>query len=297
MISKLIAKVLEWLKDHTIGVLLTALGIGVAGATAGGVEAHKAKKINKRALSIQQEALDKHEEQYQLTQQTLAQLGEAEKTAIDSFLFFADTMARIQGRPQMKTNIFSSVKLPSYEPEEIKCLSNDLQMALAGVSGAGAGALAGLAAFGASAVVAAPAMISTGIVLCVKGFGLKKKAIENERQAKKLQKSVDEIVAFYAELRGAANTFRNSVSAVYTKYNECLLRVNSVLMTKNTWKEFTRTERKNVENTVLLARLLYQMCKTNVVIQQEEDEKIETINTGELTKLEKQSAKLLEGIA
>lgn len=297
MIWKIIKKIFSWITGHPKTVLGIGVAASVAGATVGGINAHKAKKINDRAQSIQQAALDKHEKQYQLTQRTLAQLGEIEKTAIDSFPFFSDTMAQIQGRPEFKSNIFSTVKLPNYEPEEIKCLSNDLQMALAGAGGAGIGALAGLAVFGATAIAAAPAMIGTGVVLCAKGFSLKKKAVETERQAKYLQKIVDEIVAFYVELRDATNSFRNSVSAVYTKYNECLQRVNSVLMIKSTWKELTRPERKNVENTVLLARLLYEMCKTNILIQQKDKRKLEKINSDNLLDLEKQAAKLLKLVA
>ena len=184
-------------------------------------------------------SLEKHNRAYDETEQVLAQLGEAEERAIDSFTWFADTMERIQGRPQFKSNVFSSVKLPNYEPNEIKTLSIEVKMAIGGAGGAGIGALAGLAAFGAGAIIAAPAMIGAGLVLCVKGFGLKKKAIENKRQAKEMMKSIDEIVAFYAELRTAADTFRESLNAVYYKYSELLTRIEAILQVKSVWKEFT----------------------------------------------------------
>ena len=170
-------------------------------------------------------------------------------------------------------------------------------MAIGGVGGAGVGALAGLAAFGAGAIVAAPAMIGAGLVLCVKGYGLKKKAVENKRQAKEMMASVDEIVAFYAELRKAANTYRESVSSVYKVYTEHLNRVEAILMTKTAWKEFTRKEKKTVENTVLLARLLYEMTKVTLVVKQDDEEKLEKINTAELVKLQKQAGKMLKEVA
>ena len=218
-----------------------------------------------------------------------------EKDAIDSFVHFADTMERIQGRPKFKSNIFSTVKLPNYEPEEIKNLSAEVRMAIDGVVGAGVGGLAGLAAFGAGAgaLVAAPAMALGGVVLCVKGFGLKKKAIENKRQAKQMEKSVDEIVAFYAELRKAADSFRGSVTAVYSRYAEGLQHVEDTLTIKTVWKQFSREEKKNVENTVLLARLLYEMTQTKIVVRQEKEDKLETVNTAEIAKLQKQATKLL----
>lgn len=295
MIRRIIRWIISFFTRHKKGVIVGAAAIGGAGAGAGIFNAHKAKKINRQALDIQQNALEKHEQAYQETQAVLALLGEVEKDAIDSFVHFADTMERIQGRPKFKSNIFSTVKLPNYEPEEIKNLSAEVRMAIDGVVGAGVGGLAGLAAFGAGAgaLVAAPAMALGGVVLCVKGFGLKKKAIENKRQAKQMEKSVDEIVAFYAELRKAADSFRGSVTAVYSRYAEGLQHVEDTLTIKTVWKQFSREEKKNVENTVLLARLLYEMTQTKIVVRQEKEEKLETVNTAEIAKLQKQATKLL----
>ena len=295
MIRRIIRWIISFFTRHKKGVIVGAAAIGGAGAGAGIFNAHKAKKINRQALDIQQNALEKHEQAYQETQAVLALLGEVEKDAIDSFVHFADTMERIQGRPKFKSNIFSTVKLPNYEPEEIKNLSAEVRMAIDGVVGAGVGGLAGLAAFGAGAgaLVAAPAMALGGVVLCVKGFGLKKKAIENKRQAKQMEKIVDEIVAFYAELRKAADSFRGSVTAVYSRYADGLQRVENTLTTKTVWKQFSREEKKNVENTVLLARLLYEMTQTKIVVRQEKEDRLETVNTAEIAKLQKQATKLL----
>ena len=295
MIMRIIRWIISFFTRHKKGVIVGAAAIGGAGAGAGIFNAHKAKKINRQALDIQQNALERHEQAYQETQAVLALLGEVEKDAIDSFVHFADTMERIQGRPKFKSNIFATVKLPNYVPEEIKNLSAEVRMAIDGVVGAGVGGLAGLAAFGAGAgaLVAAPAMALGGVVLCVKGFGLKKKAIENKRQAKQMEKSVDEIVAFYAELRKAADSFRGIVTAVYSRYAEGLQRVEDTRTTKTVWKQFSREEKKNVENTVLLARLLYEMTQTKIVVRQEKEDRLETVNTAEIAKLQKQATKLL----
>lgn len=297
MIIKIIRVIIKWLREHLLGVLAGSAAVGGAAAGVGAYNAHKAKKINKQAIEIQNAALEKHDLAYDETQQVLSELGEVEERVIYSFERFADTMERIQGRPQFKTNVFSSVKLPNYEPAEIKSLSAAVLMAIGGAGGAGVGALAGLAAFGAGAIVAAPAMIGAGLVLCVKGFGLKKKAIENKRQAKQMMKSVDEIVAFYAELRKVADTYRESLNAVYDKYSEHLTRVEAILQKKSAWKEFTRQEKRTVENTVLLARLLYEMTKISLVVKQDDEEKLEKINYAELDKLQKQAGKMLKDVA
>ena len=167
MVMRIIRWIISIFTKHKRGVIAGAAGLGAAGAGAGLFNAHKAKKINRQALDIQQAALERHEQAYQETLAVLALLGEVEKDAIDSFEHFADTMERIQGRPRFKSSIFSTVKLPNYEPEEIKNLSAEVRMAIDGVVGAGVGGLAGLAAFGAgaSALVAAPAMALGGVVL------------------------------------------------------------------------------------------------------------------------------------
>lgn len=285
---------LSWLKNHTIHVIIGAAAIFAGGATVkSAVDHHKAKKINQEALDIQNAALEKHEQAYQKTQSVLATLGEVEKDVIDSFVPFADAIERIQGRPKFKSNVFATVKLPNYEPKEIKKLSTNVKTVIATAGGAGVGALVGLAAFGAATIVAAPALVGAGLVVCVRGFGLKKKAIENKRQANQMEKKVEKIIAFYAELRNAADSFRWSMIAVYNKYGECLRRLEKTLITKTVWKEFSIEEKKNVENTVLLVRLLYEMTQMEIVVRQKKEDKLETVNTAEINKLQNNAAKLL----
>lgn len=293
MIHLLIKKIIEWIKEHIFGVIAGAAVIGAGAGAAGIANAHKAKKINKEAIAIQQAALEKHELAYEKLQRDLAKLGQTEKNAIDSFVLFADAIERIQNRPKIRTPLFSKVKLPNYEPEELKQLSTSLQTVIETGIGASLGALAGLAAFGANAVVAAPAMVAAGTVLCVKGCGLKKKAVANKKQAKKMSESVDEIIDFYSQLRETANSYQDSMSSVYNKYMECINRIMLTLTQKTSWKDFSREEKKNVENTVMLAKLLYQMCKTELIIQHKDAEKLEDINTTEINVLEKDAQKLL----
>ena len=83
------------------------------------------------------------------------------------------------------------------------------------------------------------------------------------------------------------------MTAVYSRYAEGLQRVEDTLTTKTVWKQFSREEKKNVENTVLLARLLYEMTQTKIVVRQEKEDRLETVNTAEIAKLQKQATKLL----
>lgn len=293
MLLKILKMIVSWLVRHPKTTLLSAGAIATGPTVAGGVNAHKAKKLNKKARAIQQAALEKHEKEYAALQKALERLGQTEKTAIDSFRLFAEAIEKIQEKPKIRSPLLTNVKIPSYEPEEFLRLSTGLQTAVEATVVGGAGALAWLAAFGASIVVAAPAMTAASVVLCVKGSKLKKKAIKNKEQAEKMSKSVDEIVAFYSRFRAAADSYRESVAKVYSKYMECLNRMQITLTQKTAWKKFSREEKKNVENTVLLARLLFQMCKTKMIIQHQDEEKIETINSSELSALQKDAKHLL----
>lgn len=294
----MIFKFFKWLfslmKKHPKGIIAGAAGIGAAGGGAGLFAARKAKKTNKKALKIKQDALDKYDSENKKTEKKLVELGKTEKTIIDSFSHFSDLMEQIQGRPKFKTNIFSEVKLPNIELSEIKIQSKELQMAFAGIGGVGAGALAGLAAFGATTIIAAPVCIGAGAALCVKGFSLRKKATENVKQAKQLSKRVDEIVNYFEDLRQAADSFNDCLQAVFARYREYVERVEITLLRETEWKKLTSEEKKEIENTVLLTRLLYSMVQTNIIIQQENEDKIESVNNKGILTLKKKADKMLD---
>ncbi len=277
----------KWIKNHIVGVIAGAAAIAAGVAATGIAKSHKAKKINKEAVAIQQEALERHEKAHGDLEHRLARLGETEKNVLDSFVLFADTIERILDRPDFKMPFLSKNKLVSYKPEELKQLSTGVQTALQSAVGAGVGTLAGLATFGASAVVAAPAMIAAGVVICVRGFGLKKKAIENKKQALKMSESVDEIVAFYSDLGQTSERFHGCMLTVYGKYMQCLDKMRLTLTKKTVWTEFSIEERNNVESTVLLAGLLFRMCKTKMIIRQRSKGTIvEEINKREIVGLQ-----------
>lgn len=71
MIMRIIRWIISFFTRHKKGVIVGAAAIGGAGAGAGIFNAHKAKKINRQALDIQQNALERHEQAYQETQAEL----------------------------------------------------------------------------------------------------------------------------------------------------------------------------------------------------------------------------------
>ncbi len=288
---------LKWVKNNKLKVILISIVTSIISSITGLLKIFQAKTINDRALEIHSVAMKKYEKAYNDMQLVLAKLGKSEKSVIDSFAEFADAMEKIQGRPQIKTSGFASVKLPNYEPEEIRHFSVECQVVIEAAGGAGIGALAGFAAFGANAVILSPAMIAPGFVLCLKGNALKKKAIKNEHQAKAMSKDVDKMVDFYSELRVAADSFRESLDVVYSKYMDYLYRFKAMLLTKSTWTEFTEKDKRIVENTVLLARLLYEMTKVKIIEERGTETKLDKINSAELSKMQKKAEKILKNVA
>ena len=139
-------------------------------------------------------------------------------------------------------------------------------------------------------------MIGTGAVLCIKGVSLKKKAIENKKHAKELAKSVDEIVTYYVELREAAKKYNASISAVFIKYEEYLIRIEGIVKEKTDWKKYNREEKTAVKNAAMLTGFLRDMVYTKLIIQQNDNETLETVNNQEVSALKRKADKLLKNI-
>ena len=107
-IINLLKKLMAWIAKNPEKAIGVGVGAGTVFGVAGAGAAYDAKKINKRAQAIQQEALALHAAEYEKVQHTLLLLGNTKKEVIDSLPAFADAMEKIQGRPKMKSNMFSA---------------------------------------------------------------------------------------------------------------------------------------------------------------------------------------------
>lgn len=125
---------------------------------------------------------------------------------------------------------------------------------------------------------------------------LKKKAIENKKHAKELAKSVDEIVTYYVELREAAKKYNASISAVFIKYEEYLIRIEGIVEEKTDWKKYNHEEKTAVKNAAMLTGFLRDMVYTKLIIQQNDNETLETVNNQEVSALKRKADKLLKNI-
>ena len=200
-------------------------------------------------------------------------------TAIESFDDFAEQMAKIQGRPEFDEINCKGVKLPVFTADDLKVISNNVAFAIEGAVGAGAGAGLGIAVCGLNLVALGPGLLIGGIGLLVAGGHIKKKAIENNKQAKQLAKDVDAIVKQYDELAAAAALLEKHISAVYAQYDRHLARMKKILSKKTRWNDMTDKEHTAIENTMLLVGMLFKLCKIELIVK---EKNTETINADEV---------------
>lgn len=254
-----------------------ALGAGAAGY--GAVQAGKAIKLNRRAKKIRDEALQRHEEHYNNVQGALEAAGKVKLTAIKSFDDFAEQIAKIQDRPEFDNISCKGVNLPEFTADDLKIISNNVAFAIEGAVGAGAGAGLGIAVCGLNLVALGPGLLIGGIGLLIAGGRIKKKAIENKKQAKQLAQDVDAIVKQYDELAEAASLLEQHISAVYAQYEKHLTKMKKILATKTAWRDMNGKEHKIIENTILLVGMLFKLCKIELIVK---EKKTETINAEEV---------------
>ena len=119
-----------------------------------------------------------------------------------------------------------------------------------------------------------------GIVFGATGTKLSEQADEAFSQAMRIEREVKKIVEYLDELSEAAEQFKASLTVVEEQYKKCLDALDNTVNVsgKMHWSEFTNKEKQVTENVVLLVGLLYKMCQTNLVIQNEEEEGINAVN-------------------
>ncbi len=100
------------------------------------------------------------------TTEAMDELGKLELTILKSFKEFADTIEKIQNRPQFKEYNKDGLKLPKYDEESLKKVSVGAAALIGGLGGATLGTAGGVAAAGATTVaVMALGTASTGTAI------------------------------------------------------------------------------------------------------------------------------------
>ena len=285
LIWNAIKRIFGFLGDHGDVIAKGAAVAGGAAAAVGAGAGVRANRVNKKALAMREEALSAYQESNAQTEAIMEKLGDLQIEVIGTFDSFVETIEKIQQRPEGLKNKLSKVTLPDFKPEELKTLSNNLQMALAGAGGAVAGIGVGAAAFGINALALGPGALVGGVVLCVKGVSLSKKATKNKREAVQLKKDVEKICAYHSQLRGSAGMLYQSMLEVRQQYFSHLSALKALVSQKTAYREYTKEERLLVRNSILLVTLMHDMCKVQLVHKAENENAVETVNEKEVKRV------------
>lgn len=277
LIRNCIKRFFGFLNDHGDVVAKgTAVGSTVAAA---GVGANIwANKVNKKALAIREKAILAFQDSNAETEIVLGKLGDFQIKMVRTFDTFVEIMEKIQQRPEGLKIKFAKVSLTEYKPEELKHLSNNLQMAIVGAGGTAVGMGVGIAAFGINTLALGPGVLVGGVVLCVKGMSLSKKAIKNMHEAKQIKKDVAEIKAYHSQLRKSADMLYQAMEEVQPQYTSHLSALKSLVSRKTDYKTYTKDEQLLVRDAIMLVTLMHEMCKVELVQKAENERRLETVN-------------------
>lgn len=115
-----------------------------------------------------------------------------------------------------------------------------------------------------------------GVIFNITGSNLSDKADEAWEQAKKAEETVGKICNYLQELYVVSDTYEKTLHAVWKKYKEVFgpIEYNVNCLGKVDYNDFSRSERKELENLILLVKCLYNMCKVKLVLKDDNDKEV-----------------------
>ncbi len=281
-----------------------AVAAGVSGVGAGVSGAVKMKRAND-SMKLAQERNKENEERlkhdHELCSVVMDNLGKLEMEIGSSFQKFSETFEKIKNRPEFK-EINNDMKIAIPTLDELKEHSVAANVILGGLGGAGAGVAGGLAAAGGtSAAVMAVGTASTGTAISTLSGAAATNATLAALGGGSLAAGGGGMALGAAVLGSAtlgvglliggiifnvagAKSYSSSLEKVYYQYNEYLSELEKVVERENNYKNFIKTEKLILKNTVLLVGLLHEMCKVKFLNGSPKEDELQEINTDEVNK-------------
>lgn len=158
----------------------------------------------------------------------------------------------------------------------------------------GGGMAAGAAVLGGAA--AGAGILVGGVIVNVIGRKLSDNAEELMEQVLEEKESVDQACALFDDIRENAERYAKAIEATQHEYAKHVEEISFVVnsLGKTDWNDFTEKEKLSFESTVLLVGLLFNMCKTNIVIDDDGDGITDRVNHDGINKGIKESSRLIE---
>lgn len=120
-----------------------------------------------------------------------------------------------------------------------------------------------------------------GVIFGITGGKISSDAKKAQKEIEKETQQTEKICNYLLDLQGTANRYGRKLDEVGSMYHEHMekLKWMVVMQGRADWDWYTEPEKQLVNNTALLVKLLYDMCKVELVQKSEEEDAMNTINT------------------
>lgn len=120
-----------------------------------------------------------------------------------------------------------------------------------------------------------------GVIFGIAGGKISSDAKKAQKEIEKETQQTEEICNYLLDLQGTANRYGRKLDEVGSMYHEHMekLKWMVVMQGRADWDWYTEPEKQLVNNMALLVKLLYDMCKVELVQKSEEEDAMNTINT------------------
>lgn len=120
-----------------------------------------------------------------------------------------------------------------------------------------------------------------GVIFGITGGKISSDAKKAQKEIEKETQQTEEICNYLLDLQGTANRYGRKLDEVGSMYHEYMEKLKWMVVMQGhaDWDWYTEPEKQLVNNTALLVKLLYDMCKVELVQKSEEEDAMNTINT------------------
>lgn len=135
-----------------------------------------------------------------------------------------------------------------------------------------------------------------GVIFSITGKKLSDKADEAWAQMLQAEEEIDKICDYLVELDSVASQYFLTMTSIQESYVKQLSNLTTLVTVSNRrdWNMYTNEEKLLVENTALLVKLLYAMCKVQLVKKSGKDD-LNRINYSEIDNVLNEANPILEG--
>ena len=165
------------------------------------------------------------------------------------------------------------------------------------IAAGGGGMAAGAAVLGGAA--AGAGLLVGGAIVNFVGRDLAKNAAKLEREVAEETKRVERACALLDDISSSARRYQEVINTTRHEYVKHVGKISFIVndLGKTDWGDFGEEEKTAFENTVLLVGLLFSLCRTNLVIDDNGDGFVDRVNHEGIEESSKSSTTLLQSIA